>query len=181
MSGLVRSARARPPAQRPRLRTPTAGVFAGRARCVHGLSHVSPDGQTPRMVDVSKKDVTLRTAVARSEVELPPHGEDPLPLHHTTPADTDSAAAGAVASALLGEDWQAKMVSRGETQSFVDPRSKKGPVVYVPSPTLSPLPLPSNLDHLLLLAGRAGRRRSLRACRASSAPPSSSPSATPYP
>ena len=65
MSGLVRGARAaRPPARRPRLRTPTAGVFAGRARCVHGLSHVSPDGQTPRMVDVSKKDVTLRTAVA---------------------------------------------------------------------------------------------------------------------
>ena len=91
MSGLVRSARARPPAQRRLLRTPTAGVFAGRARCVHGLSHVSPDGQTPRMVDVSKKDVTLRTAVARSEVELPPHGEGPCPfptpprLTHTAP------------------------------------------------------------------------------------------------
>eukprot|EP01045_Picozoa_sp_COSAG04_P024752 COSAG04_NODE_3138_length_3129_cov_2.708581_3_plen_119_part_00 len=61
-----------------------------------------------------------------------------------------------MASALLGEDWQAEMVSRGETQSFVDPRSKKGPVVYVPSPHSLPSSLTLSLNHLPA-AGRPGR------------------------
>ncbi len=49
-------------------------VHALRCRCSHGLTHLSADGQTPRMVDVSNKMPTVRTAVARSEVELPPAG-----------------------------------------------------------------------------------------------------------
>ena len=71
-------------------------------RCNHGLTHLSADGKTPQMVDVSQKAVTLRTAVARSEVELPPH----------------------VASALLGADWQEELEAHGK----LDPHSKKGPV-----------------------------------------------------
>ncbi|OQS07630.1 molybdenum cofactor biosynthesis protein C [Thraustotheca clavata] len=38
----------------------------------HGLTHVSKDNQ-PRMVDVSGKNVTKRTATARSIVRLPPN------------------------------------------------------------------------------------------------------------
>ena len=71
-------------------------------RCNHGLTNLSADGKTPQMVDVSQKAVTLRTAVARSEVELPPH----------------------VASALLGADWQEELEAHGK----LDPHSKKGPV-----------------------------------------------------
>ena len=175
MSGLARSARAaRPPAQRRRLlRTPTAaGVFAGRARCVHGLSHVSPDGQTPRMVDVSKKNVTLRTAVARSEVELPPHGEDPSPF--TTPPRLTQ-------TAPLPAQWRARCSGRtgrrrwyhGARRSPSSTRAaRRAPSCTCPHPTLSPLPLPSNLDHLPAAGceqddgdyrGRAGRQAHLRA------------------
>ena len=36
------------------------------------LSHVSPDGQSVRMVDVGAKQVTTRTAIAETLVEFPP-------------------------------------------------------------------------------------------------------------
>jgi hypothetical protein len=65
------------------LRSATGGrrtvVQAAQCRCSHGLTHLSTDGKTPQMVDVSQKAVTTRTAVARSEVELPPAGRVPAP------------------------------------------------------------------------------------------------------
>jgi len=40
-------------------------------RTLHSLSHVSADGKTPQMVDVSDKRVTKRTAWAQARVQLP--------------------------------------------------------------------------------------------------------------
>lgn len=67
------------------LRSNTTGRFTVHAlpcRCSHGLTHLSADGLTPRMVDVSSKTPTVRTAVARSEVELPPAGMSLLVSRH---------------------------------------------------------------------------------------------------
>lgn len=53
-------------------------------RWCHGLSHVSKDGASPRMVDVGSKQVTRRTARAQAIVHLPTHvSEALLPPSHT--------------------------------------------------------------------------------------------------
>lgn len=45
---------------------------AGRARALSGLTHVDEGGGRPRMVDVSGKAVTARSATAEARVLLPP-------------------------------------------------------------------------------------------------------------
>ena len=110
-----------------------------------GLTHLSPDGRTPVMVDVSSKAVTSRTAVARSEVILPHDGESAhismyASMRHESQTTKSEYADSlpTVANALLGSEWENQLAA--SVDGYFDARSKKGPIVCVPLP---PRPPPS--------------------------------------
>jgi molybdenum cofactor biosynthesis protein MoaC len=84
------------------------------------------------MVDVSSKVPTVRTAVARSEVELPPAG-----VFHEIPSSQSPrfvthchvACLCAVARELLGAEWMVGLASGGMERPQLNPHSKKGPII----------------------------------------------------